>query len=73
MIRLWPNCQRVILDRFRSRSDAEGHARAMWWLVPDAEFVVVFEPVGSASNEGDRTFLRQPFPLPLPNPLFLKK
>jgi hypothetical protein len=45
VIRLLPNCQRVVVDRFRSRSDAEGHAQAMRHLVPDGEFMVVFDPI----------------------------
>ena len=46
VVRLLPNFQRVIVDRFRSRSDAEGHAQAMQRLVPDGEFIVVFDSVG---------------------------
>ncbi|WP_416675219.1 hypothetical protein [Egbenema bharatensis] len=54
VIRLLPNCQRVVVDRFRSRSDAEGHAQAMRRLVTDGEFIVVFDPVGSDVEAGDR-------------------
>jgi hypothetical protein len=54
VIRLLPNCQRLVVDRFCSRSDAEGHAQAMRRLVPDGEFIVVFDPVGFDTGEGDR-------------------
>ncbi|WP_416675470.1 hypothetical protein [Egbenema bharatensis] len=54
VIRLLPNCQRVVIDRFRSWSDAEGHAQAMRRLVPDGEFIVVFDPVRADLKEGDR-------------------
>ncbi|WAL60114.1 hypothetical protein [Thermocoleostomius sinensis] len=61
VVRLLPNFQRVVVNRFRSRSNAEGHAQAMQRLIPDAEFVVVFDPVGSDSNEGDQTWGRSEF------------
>jgi hypothetical protein len=61
VVRLLPNFQRVVVNRFRSRSDAEGHAQAMRRLIPDAEFVVVFDPVGSDSNDGDQTWGRSEF------------
>jgi hypothetical protein len=41
--RLLPNMQRVIVARFRSRSDAEGHMQLLGQLIPDACFVVVFD------------------------------
>ncbi|MGI2904689.1 hypothetical protein [Tolypothrix sp. VBCCA 56010] len=41
--RLLPNMQRVIVARFRSRSDAEGHMQLLRQLIPDACFVVVFD------------------------------
>jgi hypothetical protein len=41
--RLLPNCQRTILGRFRSRSDADGHLQCLRQLIPNASFVVVFD------------------------------
>ena len=41
--RLLPDMQRVIVARFRSRSDAEGHMQLLRQLIPDACFVVVFD------------------------------
>ncbi|HLP88558.1 MAG TPA: hypothetical protein VK184_08215 [Nostocaceae cyanobacterium] len=41
--RLLPNMQRVIVGRFRSRSDAEGYLRCLRQLIPVASFVVVFD------------------------------
>ena len=41
--RLLPNCQRTIVGRFRSRSDADGHLHCLRQLIPHASFVVVFD------------------------------
>ncbi|MFN6568720.1 hypothetical protein [Dendronalium sp. ChiSLP03b] len=41
--RLLPNMQRVIIARFRSRSDADGHLQRLRQLIPDASFVLVFD------------------------------
>jgi hypothetical protein len=41
--RLLPNCQRTIVGRFRSRSDADGHLRCLRQLIPHASFVVAFD------------------------------
>lgn len=43
--RLLPNCQRTIVGRFRSRSDADGHLHCLRQLIPHASFVVVFDPL----------------------------
>jgi hypothetical protein len=41
--RLLPNMQRIIVGRFRSRSDADGHLQCLRQLIPQASFVVVFD------------------------------
>jgi hypothetical protein len=41
--RLLPNMQRIIVGRFRSRSDADGHLQCLRQLIPHASFVVVFD------------------------------
>ncbi|NEQ18261.1 MAG: hypothetical protein F6K10_31920 [Moorea sp. SIO2B7] len=43
VIRLLPNMQRVVVARFRNRSDAEGHLWALKRLMPDAEFIIIFD------------------------------
>ncbi|NEO94311.1 MAG: hypothetical protein F6K56_30620 [Moorea sp. SIO3G5] len=35
--------QRVVVGRYRNRSDAEGHLKAPKRLMPDGEFVVIFD------------------------------
>ncbi|WP_293067138.1 MULTISPECIES: hypothetical protein [unclassified Moorena] len=35
--------QRVVVGRYRKRSDAEGHLRALKRLMPDGEFVIIFD------------------------------
>ncbi|ALF56594.1 hypothetical protein ACX27_29205 [Nostoc piscinale CENA21] len=41
--RLFPDMQRVTVARFRNRSDADGHVQSLRQLIPDANFVVVFD------------------------------
>lgn len=41
--RLLPSMQRIIVGRFRSRSDADGHLQRLRQLMPHASFVVVFD------------------------------
>jgi hypothetical protein len=41
--RLGKNLQWVIIARYKSRSDAEGHLLLLRQRVPDIEFKVVFE------------------------------
>ncbi|HEY9742172.1 MAG TPA: hypothetical protein V6C90_16920 [Coleofasciculaceae cyanobacterium] len=41
--RLLPNMRQIIVDRFRSRSDADGHLQCLRQLIPHASFVVVFD------------------------------
>ena len=41
--RLLPNMQQIIVGRFRSRSDADGHLQCLRQLIPHASFVVVFD------------------------------
>ncbi|WP_293060119.1 MULTISPECIES: hypothetical protein [unclassified Moorena] len=42
IVRLLPRMQRVVVARFRKRSDAEGHLKALKRLMPDAQFVIIF-------------------------------
>ncbi|NEQ10464.1 MAG: hypothetical protein F6K37_32425 [Moorea sp. SIO4E2] len=52
IVRLLPKMQRVVVRRFRNRSNAEGHMQALKRLMPDANFVIVFdlgEPIGEES------------------------
>jgi muramoyltetrapeptide carboxypeptidase LdcA involved in peptidoglycan recycling len=41
--RLLPNMRQIIVGRFRSRSDADGHLQCLRQLIPHASFVVVFD------------------------------
>lgn len=43
IVQLLPNMQRVVVGRFRTRSDAEGHLQVLRRLLPDAEMIVVFD------------------------------
>jgi hypothetical protein len=36
--------QRIVVGRFRSRSDADGHLACLRQLIPNASFVVFFDP-----------------------------
>lgn len=43
IIRLQPNLQHVIVARFRRRSDAEGHLRILKRMLPQMQFVILFD------------------------------
>ncbi|NEO91743.1 MAG: hypothetical protein F6K56_16465 [Moorea sp. SIO3G5] len=43
VVRLLPKMQRVVVARFRNRSDAEGHLQALKRLMPDADFIIIFD------------------------------
>ncbi|TAD80457.1 MAG: hypothetical protein EAZ78_07775 [Oscillatoriales cyanobacterium] len=45
VVRLVPNLQRVVVGRFRSWSDAEGHLRVLKQLLPAARLALVFDPI----------------------------
>ncbi|MDJ0708730.1 MAG: hypothetical protein QNJ46_36175 [Leptolyngbyaceae cyanobacterium MO_188.B28] len=42
-MRLLPKCQRVIMNRFRHQNDADAHRRILQNLMPEGNFVVIFE------------------------------
>ncbi|MDY6783633.1 MAG: hypothetical protein SW833_14010 [Cyanobacteriota bacterium] len=44
IVRLLPNLQRIVVGRFRSWSDAEGHLKVLRQLIPTASMIVVFDP-----------------------------
>jgi hypothetical protein len=43
VVRLFPNMQRKVVARCRTRSDADGHLQVLRRLMPDAEFTVMFD------------------------------
>lgn len=43
VVRLLPDMRRVIVGRFRKRSDAEGHLQLLQQQIPDSRFVVMFD------------------------------
>lgn len=45
VIRLLPNLQRITVTRCRNESDASGHCRILECLEPQAQFIVIFDPV----------------------------
>lgn len=44
VVRLLPNFQRVVIGRFRSRADADGHAIRLRQLIPNTKIIVLFDP-----------------------------
>jgi hypothetical protein len=52
VIRLLENMQRITVARCTSESDADGYAQLFRRLIPDATFIVVFDPPDF--EEGDR-------------------
>ena len=58
IIRLLPKMQRMVVRRFRNRSDAEGHLQALKRLMPDEKFIIIFDlgdPIEGESIEGEST------------------
>ena len=44
IIRLLPKAQRITVARFRKRNDAEAHRRTLNRLIPQAHFLIIFDP-----------------------------
>ncbi len=44
VVRLLPNLQRTVVERFYKRSDADGFAQALRRILPTAEIIVIFDP-----------------------------
>ncbi|NEO74828.1 MAG: hypothetical protein F6J99_00525 [Moorea sp. SIO4G3] len=58
LIRLLPLMQRMVVRRFRNRSDAEGHLQALKRLMPDEKFIIIFDlgdPIDGDSIDGEST------------------
>ncbi len=49
VIRLLPKMQRVTLVRCYRESDAAGYVQVLRRLIPDGEFIIVFDP-GESKN-----------------------
>lgn len=45
IIKPLPNMQRIVVGRFRSLSDAEGHLQVLRGLIANASYCIVFDPV----------------------------
>ena len=43
IVRLVPDMERVIVARFRSRSDADGYIRHLRQEIPNASFEIIFD------------------------------
>lgn len=43
IVRLLPNMQRIIVQRFRRRSEAENYIKALHRIEPRSYFVIVFD------------------------------
>ncbi len=44
VVRLLPNMQRKVVARCRTQSDADGQVQILNRLMPEAHFVIVFDP-----------------------------
>ncbi|HAZ48651.1 MAG TPA: hypothetical protein DDW76_03980 [Cyanobacteria bacterium UBA11369] len=44
------NCKPIVVGRFRSRSDAEGHLQVLRRLIPGVEFAIAFIPPESIDS-----------------------
>lgn len=43
IVRLQSNLQHIIVGRFRRRGDAEGHLRILKRMMPELQFIIVFD------------------------------
>ena len=50
--RLLPNCQRLMMERFRKRNNAEDYVRVIRQMQPQAQFEIVFEADPHSDVEG---------------------
>ncbi len=50
VVRLLPNMQRVVVNRFRRRGDAENYLIILRRYVQDANLIIVFDPPSSEIN-----------------------
>ena len=43
IVKLLPNCQRIVVARFRKRNDADDYFRVLQRLVKESTFAIVFD------------------------------
>lgn len=48
VVRLLPNMQRTVVNRFRRRGDAENYLRLIRQHIHDTNFMIVFDPPSSS-------------------------
>lgn len=53
LVRLLPNLQRITVGQFRNRSDADRHLEILRRLIPNAKFVVMFNPDALQPQQAD--------------------
>ena len=51
IVRLLPKMQRIVVGRFRKGNDADEHVRSLRKLIPQGEFIVMFDPVDLAASQ----------------------
>ena len=54
IIRLLPKMQRIVVQRFRYRSQAEAYLKALRRTFPNATHEIVFDPISEAVDGDDR-------------------
>ncbi|WP_416674114.1 hypothetical protein [Egbenema bharatensis] len=56
VVRLLPNMQRVVVNRFRRRGDAENYLHILRRYTPDGNFIIVFDPSAENRNLESQEF-----------------
>lgn len=51
IVRLLPKMQRIVVGRFRKSNDADDHARSLRKLIPQGQFIVMFDPGDLANRQ----------------------
>jgi hypothetical protein len=50
VVRLLPNMQRIVINRFRRRSDAENYLHLLRRYTPGENLIIVFDPPSKEQN-----------------------
>ena len=51
IVRRLPKMQRIVVGRFRKGNDADEHVRSLRKLIPQGEFIVMFDPGDLAASQ----------------------
>lgn len=56
IIRLQPNLQHLVLNRFQRRNEAEAHLKVLQQMMPSASYTVMFDQASEGIEAGLRSW-----------------